>query len=103
MEVLLHYRFRFIDKVKLIKECFDENGVEYREMDNLIFISSTHLRFTEMAVLIYQKLIKASSSKTDYLYLYTVNNEKYWFCIIIKKIGNSRMYNIISRLKSTMK
>lgn len=103
MNCLLHYRFRFTDEVKLIRACFEENKIEYREMDNLILISSANLSFTKVAILIYQKLSRASLSKTDYLYLYTVKNEKDWFYIIIKKIGHSRMYNILSRLKNVIK
>lgn len=103
MDCFLHYRFRFADEVKLIKDCFEENGIEYREMDNLILVNSNHLRFNELAICIYQKLKMASLSKTDYLYLYTVSHQNQWFCIIIKKIGHSRMYNLISRLKSKMK
>jgi hypothetical protein len=103
MECLLLYRFRFTDEVKLIRACFEENGIECREMDNLIFISSAHLKFNEVAILIYQTLNQAAFSKSDYLYLYTVQNEKYWFCMIIKKIGHSRMYNILSQLKGISK
>lgn len=103
MECLLHYRFRFTNEVELIRICFEENQIEYREMDNLILISSAQLSFTEVAILIYQKLIPASLSKSDYLYLYTVRNERDWFCMIIKKVGHFRMYNIISRLKNVTK
>jgi hypothetical protein len=85
MDCLLHYRFRFIDEVKLLRVGFEENGIEYREMDNLILITSAQLSFTAVAILIYQKLIQAPLSKSDYLYLYTVGNEKDWFCMIIKK------------------
>jgi hypothetical protein len=103
MECLLHYSFRFTNEVELIRVCFEENGIYYREMDNLILISSAQLSFTEVAILIYQKLIPASLSKSDYLYLYTVRNENEWFCMIVKKSGNLRMYNIISRLKNLTK
>lgn len=103
MDCVLHYRFRFTDEVNLIKDCFEENGIEKIEMDNLIMIRSTHLSFNELAICIYQKLMMASLSKTDYLYLYTVSHQNQWFCIIIKKIGLSKMYNLISRLKNKMK
>ncbi len=103
MDCLLHYRFRFTDEAELLRVCFEENGIEYREMDNLILLSSPNLSFNEVAICIYQKLMMASLSKADYLYLYTVSHQNQWFCIIIKKIGHSRMYNIISRLKSTVK
>lgn len=99
MDCFLHYRFQTKDKVKLIRQCLEENNVQYREIDNLLFLSTSHLSFTQLAAALYQKLSVVAMSKTDYLYLYTVRNEHNWFCIVIKKIGTARMYNIISRLK----
>jgi hypothetical protein len=99
MDCFLHYRFQTKDGANLIRECFQENEIKFREIDNLILLTSTHLSFTELAIALYQKLSLAAFAKADYLYLYTAKNEDNWFCIIIKKIGTSRMYNIMSRLK----
>jgi hypothetical protein len=99
MDYFLHYRFQAKDGVKLIRECFEENEIEFREIDNLILLTSTHLNFTELAIELYQKLSVIAVGKKDYLYLYTVKDERNWFCIVIKKIGITKMYNIISRLK----
>jgi hypothetical protein len=99
MDCFLHYRFQTKDRASLIKECFQDNEIEFSEVDNLIFLTTAHLSFTELAVELYQRLSKTSIAKTDYLYLYTVKNEDNWFCIVIKQMGISRMYNIMSRLK----
>jgi hypothetical protein len=80
-----------------------EYGINYREMDNLIIISLGQLSYSEVAIIIYKKMTRVSFSKSDYLYLYTVSNRNDWFCVIIKKAGNSRMYNITSRLNRTLK
>ena len=99
MDCFLHYRFQTKEEVRLIKECFHDNHIEFSEVDNLIFLTTARLSFTDLAVELYQKLSKASVAKNDYLYLYTVKSQDNWFCIVIKQIGISRMYNIMSRLK----
>ncbi len=99
MDCFIHYRFALENEAKPILECFRENKIEFREIDNLILVSSASLSFMELAVLIYRKLENVPIKKSDYLYLYTVNTPNNWFCIIIKKIGLAKMYNIISRLK----
>jgi hypothetical protein len=98
MDCFLHYRFQTKDRASLIRQCFQENEIEFREIDNLILLTSAHLSFTVLAIALYQKLSLVAFAKTDYLYLYTVANEDNWFCIIIKKIGASRIYNIVSRM-----
>jgi hypothetical protein len=103
MDCFLHYRFQTQDEARLIKQCFHENQIEFSEVDNLIFLTTAQLIFTNLAVELYQKLSKASIAKNDYLYLYTVKNQDNWFCIVIKQMGISRMYNIMSRLKKNEK
>jgi hypothetical protein len=99
MNCFLHYRFQTKDELRLIKECFQENQIEFSEVDNLIFLTTTHLSFTDLAVALYQRLSKSSIAKNDYLYLYMVKNQENWFCIVIKQIGIAQMYNIMSRLE----
>ena len=99
MDCFLHYNLQSKDEARLMRECFQENKIDYREIDNLILISSNSLRFTDIAILIYKKFSETSFSKTDYLYLYTANSQPSWFCIIIKKIGHSRIFNIVLQLR----
>jgi hypothetical protein len=94
MDCFLHYRFGSNDLVKLLSECFKKNQIEFREIDNLILISSNRHNFIELATALYETLLPFKLSKSDYLYLYTSRDENNWFSIIIKKMGISKMYNI---------
>ncbi len=98
MNCFLHYRFESKDAIELIKECFHKHQIEFREIDNLIMLSASNMSFMEVAAVLYKKLLPNKLIKSDYLYLYTSHSEKNWFCIILKKIGITKMHNIDSRL-----
>ncbi|MFM9839643.1 MAG: hypothetical protein ACKVOQ_15345 [Cyclobacteriaceae bacterium] len=53
MDCFLHYRFQSKDGAKRIKECFQENDIEFREIDNLILLTSARFSFTQLAVALY--------------------------------------------------
>jgi hypothetical protein len=75
MDCFLHYRFESKEMALFIKECFHEHQIEYREIDNMILLSSNHMGFAEVSAVLYKKLLPFSTAKSDYLYLYTSRSE----------------------------
>lgn len=100
MECFLHCRFQFLNNYNLLEAFLTSNKINYTLIDNLFQIHDSKLHSIELAVLLSNKISFSNIDKSDYIYLYTANNNSSWYCSIIKKMGHHRIYNLEHRYKA---
>lgn len=99
MEYILHCRFQFLNNYNLIEAFFTSNEISFVLIDNLFQIQTSRFQSIELAVLISSNISFSNIDISDYIYLYSANNNS-WHCYIIKKIGHYRIYNLSHRYKT---